>query len=535
MQEVVNRMLRGVGPEALGSKVHFACVDASIVPPPAFAGCWSSLNAPTFADNEVSESEPWLSEASLRETCAILVFADPSDVKHSEAVVSLGEYLRKNPYVAPPVFMIPVVGAQGSLVDPATKQGITALLSKAYVDDIIIGTPVGYALGFAVQANLSNINTQLSRLGNTVQTRASRLQDRDQLASTIEYTTWSYLRSKCFHAIPRLRPNVDEDEHHVGSIRLGPKLGRGLFGVVRLATRGGAEDQAQGRYCNMMAISKSRQRSFREMAMINNYLCLMGEMNTFRHPNLSYLLAVIHTPRRLCICTETCGTRTLFLILRQSDTAAKEGREPGAVLSSGAIVALIRQVSDAVGHLHSVVRTCHRDIKPENLTLSDDISGAGLTVKLGGFELAMSQQDNQRCKTACGTLPFAAPEAIVSDTNGYDGMAADMWSLGILLMEVACGLRSVEQALELASHGGAEQNSDKKAQPPKPSLEVANKIRATFDEANFLGQFFAKCTPEARKVQDWLMPVVATLVRTNPLRRLDASALRDLMSSAPAE
>mmetsp|Transcript_47517 Transcript_47517/g.152641 ORF Transcript_47517/g.152641 Transcript_47517/m.152641 type:complete len:520 (-) Transcript_47517:454-2013(-) len=519
MQEVVNRMLRGVGPEALGSKVHFACVDASIVPPPAFAGCWSSLNAPTFADNEVSESEPWLSE----------------DVKHSEAVVSLGEYLRKNPYVAPPVFMIPVVGAQGSLVDPATKQGITALLSKAYVDDIIIGTPVGYALGFAVQANLSNINTQLSRLGNTVQTRASRLQDRDQLASTIEYTTWSYLRSKCFHAIPRLRPNVDEDEHHVGSIRLGPKLGRGLFGVVRLATRGGAEDQAQGRYCNMMAISKSRQRSFREMAMINNYLCLMGEMNTFRHPNLSYLLAVIHTPRRLCICTETCGTRTLFLILRQSDTAAKEGREPGAVLSSGAIVALIRQVSDAVGHLHSVVRTCHRDIKPENLTLSDDISGAGLTVKLGGFELAMSQQDNQRCKTACGTLPFAAPEAIVSDTNGYDGMAADMWSLGILLMEVACGLRSVEQALELASHGGAEQNSDKKAQPPKPSLEVANKIRATFDEANFLGQFFAKCTPEARKVQDWLMPVVATLVRTNPLRRLDASALRDLMSSAPAE
>jgi len=189
---------------------------------------------------------------------------------------------------------------------------------------------------------------------------------------------------------------------------------------------------------------------------------------------------------------------------------------------------LIRRVE----YLHSK-GIVHRDIKPENLTLSDDISGAGLTVKLGGFELAMSQQDNQRCKSACGTLPFAAPEAIVSDANGYDGMAADMWSLGILLMEVACGLRSVEQALELASHGSTEQKSDKKAQPPKPSLEVANKIRATFDEANFLGQFFAKCTPEARKVQDWLMPVVATLVRTNPLRRLDASALRDLMSSAP--
>ncbi len=72
----------------------------------------------------------------------------------------------------------------------------------------------------------------------------------------------------------------------------------------------------------------------------------------------------------------------------------------------------------------------HRDLKPENLLLVD--SSDLVDVKLTDFGMATILEDSSRLTfTKAGTLLYAAPEIICSDT-GYS-FKVDMWSLGIVV------------------------------------------------------------------------------------------------------
>ena len=78
----------------------------------------------------------------------------------------------------------------------------------------------------------------------------------------------------------------------------------------------------------------------------------------------------------------------------------------------------------------------HRDVKPENLCI--DARG---NVRLVDFGLSKFC-DNGRCRTACGTVAFAAPEVCdvaLGIEADYDGHAADLWSLGCVLLELKTG------------------------------------------------------------------------------------------------
>ena len=78
----------------------------------------------------------------------------------------------------------------------------------------------------------------------------------------------------------------------------------------------------------------------------------------------------------------------------------------------------------------------HRDVKPENLCI--DARG---NVRLVDFGLSKFCVDG-RCRTACGTVAFAAPEVCdvaLGTEEDYDGHAADLWSLGCVLLELKTG------------------------------------------------------------------------------------------------
>jgi len=101
------------------------------------------------------------------------------------------------------------------------------------------------------------------------------------------------------------------------------------------------------------------------------------------------------------------------------------------------------QASASVEHLHSL-QICHRDLKPENYVFQDSSSKDSEPVlKLVDFDSAVVQQPNTCCRQICGTLPFVAPEVYLS--NSYDGFSADIWSLGIVLLEIACGTAVLER------------------------------------------------------------------------------------------
>lgn len=97
-----------------------------------------------------------------------------------------------------------------------------------------------------------------------------------------------------------------------------------------------------------------------------------------------------------------------------------------------------RQLVNGVKYCHQQ-GVCHRDLKPENLLLDEHdnlkISDFGLsTLYTGGGE------DESRAKllhTTCGTPNYVAPEVL--NDKGYDGRAADVWSMGVILYVLLAG------------------------------------------------------------------------------------------------
>jgi serine/threonine protein kinase len=77
-----------------------------------------------------------------------------------------------------------------------------------------------------------------------------------------------------------------------------------------------------------------------------------------------------------------------------------------------------------VEYLHSL-HICHRDIKLDNVLINDS-----RRAKLGDFGMATITFDGKVTGT-CGSIHYIAPEAVGGEP--YDGFAADIWSLGVLI------------------------------------------------------------------------------------------------------
>lgn len=85
-----------------------------------------------------------------------------------------------------------------------------------------------------------------------------------------------------------------------------------------------------------------------------------------------------------------------------------------------------RQMVSAVEHAHKK-KIFHRDIKLENVLI--DLHG---DLRLCDFGLsAMCDDPDKMLKTTVGTLHYCAPEVL--RCKGYQGAAADTWSLGVSL------------------------------------------------------------------------------------------------------
>jgi len=94
----------------------------------------------------------------------------------------------------------------------------------------------------------------------------------------------------------------------------------------------------------------------------------------------------------------------------------------GANMQGELRFALFHQILSAVLELHRR-NICHRDIKLENIMIT-----SSKQVKL--IDFGFSKETLEPC-TPCGSLHYAAPE--VFDCKVYNGLKADMWSVGIIL------------------------------------------------------------------------------------------------------
>ncbi|KAL5562750.1 hypothetical protein UlMin_032497 [Ulmus minor] len=97
-------------------------------------------------------------------------------------------------------------------------------------------------------------------------------------------------------------------------------------------------------------------------------------------------------------------------------------------------------------HLFRESEKCvlHRDIKSSNIMLDSNFNA-----KLGDFGLArlIDEAAGQRTTAPAGTLGYMAPEYV---STGKASKASDVFSFGVVALEIACGRKSIEAKFDEA-------------------------------------------------------------------------------------
>merc|ERR1712137_1100158 len=192
-----------------------------------------------------------------------------------------------------------------------------------------------------------------------------------------------------------------------------------------------------------------------------------------QHPNIAHLKKVLHSSTHIIIFMQFGGDENLFrrLLHRQAQNKCRP-------LPLHKLRMIIMQILTVVKYLHEK-RICHRDLKPENIIILEEEDN--LQCKLADFDLAVVQEDRGLCRSSCGTVPFTAPETLHG--RHYNGLTADSWSMGIVLLEACCGVHFVERAIGLAKA---------KDKGGRPDNTVRAKIITAFGSADAAGAMLKK-------------------------------------------
>ncbi|CAG8500429.1 15171_t:CDS:2 [Cetraspora pellucida] len=151
------------------------------------------------------------------------------------------------------------------------------------------------------------------------------------------------------------------------------------------------------------------------------------------HPNIIRLENVIDTDDSLNVVLEYCPEGDLFSMITEKG---------GYLGNDNLIKQVFVQILDAVqfAHYNSIY---HRDLKPENILVFD----SGRTVKLADFGLATT--DAWSKDFGCGSTFYMSPECqggLHKQVRSYATAPNDVWSLGVILINITCGRNPWKQA-----------------------------------------------------------------------------------------
>jgi serine/threonine protein kinase len=189
-------------------------------------------------------------------------------------------------------------------------------------------------------------------------------------------------------------------------------INKGSYGVVSLV-----KDVTDGTHYALKCIAKSRAPQLDEARHEIEMHKRLGE-----HRNIARLIDHFEENDNTYLVLEYCPAGDLY-------EAIKAGRGPR---DQGTVLEFMSQLIDAVIYCHSV-GVYHRDIKPENILITADG-----TVKLADWGLATTVRVNR--EFGVGSERYMAPELFDEvNTTEYDAAMADIWSVGICLLNILFG------------------------------------------------------------------------------------------------
>ena len=190
-------------------------------------------------------------------------------------------------------------------------------------------------------------------------------------------------------------------------------LNHGSFGMVFLA-----KDIIIGGLVAIKCLSKGVNKDSIAGNSDDGAVELASHGRLGQHPNLVNLINSFETETHTFLVLEYCPMGDLYEAIRL-------GRGP---LETENVREFMFQLVSAVDCLHSK-GIYHRDIKPENIFLCDDGS-----MKLG--DLGLATTDAWSHEACVGSDRYMAPEQYDPSDNGYSPAKADVWAIGICLLNI---------------------------------------------------------------------------------------------------
>jgi len=194
---------------------------------------------------------------------------------------------------------------------------------------------------------------------------------------------------------------VEETENTIGPYHLSEKLGAGNFASVYAC-----QDETKA----IKVLLKNTVNTFSSAKRVAN------EIEGLRR--LRLLHEVLHTPTRIGLVMEA-GPKDLFAYLDLCPKGVEESMAKSIMF----------QLLTAIHECHSN-GIFHRDIKPENILIAPD------RVVLCDFGLCGFAEEAP-FREFLGSPGFFAPELLLDPP--YQGDKADIWSMGIVLLEMMVG------------------------------------------------------------------------------------------------
>ncbi|KAL1924446.1 uncharacterized protein VTP21DRAFT_4100 [Calcarisporiella thermophila] len=201
-----------------------------------------------------------------------------------------------------------------------------------------------------------------------------------------------------------------------GTLELMDILGEGAYGCVYLARNLLTQEYVAIKHLPMVGTPRQNYLHTREVRI---HGCL-------NHPNILPLQKVIQTSLGLFLVLEYAPEGDLFTAI------AERGRFIG---DEKAVRRVFEQLINAVAYCHSR-GIYHRDLKTENIMVFEDD-----VIKLGDFGLATDEEWSM--EFGCGSQFYYSPECLggfdTSTCKPYATAPNDIWSLGVILINLICG------------------------------------------------------------------------------------------------
>ncbi|KAK9077256.1 hypothetical protein SSX86_005593 [Deinandra increscens subsp. villosa] len=197
------------------------------------------------------------------------------------------------------------------------------------------------------------------------------------------------------------------------------KLGEGGFGGVY---RGFLKDSST--YVAVKRVSKGSKQGVKE------YASEVRIISRLRHRNLVQLTGWCHEKGELLLVYEYMENGSLDSHLFKAQS----------LLTWGTRYKIAQGLASALLYLHDEWEQCvlHRDIKSSNVMLDSNFKA-----KLGDFGLAklVDHEKGSQTTMLAGTLGYIAPECVVT---GSASRESDVFSFGVVALEIACGRKCIE-------------------------------------------------------------------------------------------